>query len=81
MCVTFTVGITFSVVITFSGDTTVNFCIQNINALLQLLGDVPEQEDEEDAELQASIADANKWRKMVALTKQRALQVLTNTVN
>ena len=46
---------------------------------LKLLGDVPEQEDEEDAELQASIASANKWRKMVALTKQRASQVLINT--
>ena len=42
---------------------------------LQLLGDVPEQEDDEDAELQASIASANKWRKMVALTKQRAAEV------
>lgn len=39
-----------------------------------LLGDVPEQEDDEDAELQASIASANKWRKMVALTKQRAAE-------
>lgn len=46
---------------------------------LKLLGDVPEQEDEEDAELQASIVSANKWRKMVALTKQRASQVLINT--
>lgn len=39
-----------------------------------LLRDVPEHEEEEDAELQASIASANKWRKMVALTKQRAAE-------
>lgn len=39
-----------------------------------LLRDVPEHEEEEDAELQASIASANKWRKMVSLTKQRAAE-------
>jgi len=42
---------------------------------LQLLGDVPEEEDAEDAELQASIASANKWRKIAALTRQRAAEV------
>ena len=31
MCVTFTVGITFSVVITFSGDTTINYFLFNLN--------------------------------------------------
>lgn len=39
-----------------------------------LLRDVREEEDGEDAELQASIASANKWRKMAALTRQRAAQ-------
>lgn len=39
-----------------------------------LLGDVPEEDDTEDAELQASIASANKWRKMAALTRQRAAE-------
>ncbi|XP_078356247.1 uncharacterized protein LOC144641067, partial [Oculina patagonica] len=39
-----------------------------------LLGDVPEEEDTEDAELQASIASANRWRKIAALTKQRAAE-------
>lgn len=39
-----------------------------------LLRDVPEEDDAEDAELQASIAGANKWRKMVALTRQRAAE-------
>lgn len=43
---------------------------------LQLLRDVPEEDDAEDAELQASIAGANKWRKMVALTRQRAAEVI-----
>ena len=43
----------------------------------QLLGDVPEEDDTEDAELQASIASANKWRKMAALTRQRAAEVST----
>ena len=42
---------------------------------LQLLGDVPEEEDAEDAELQASIASASKWRKIAALTRQRAAEV------
>lgn len=48
---------------------------------LQLLRDVPEHEEEEDAELQASIASANKWRKMVALTKQRAAEVFNKIYN
>jgi len=39
------------------------------------LGGVPEEEDAEDAELQASIASANKWRKIAALTRQRAAEV------
>lgn len=39
-----------------------------------LLGDVPEEDDTEDAELQASIASANRWRKMAALTRQRAAE-------
>lgn len=43
----------------------------------QLLGDVPEEDDTEDAELQASIASANRWRKMAALTRQRATEVST----
>jgi len=43
---------------------------------LQLLRDLPEEDDAEDAELQASIASANKWRKMVALTRQRAAEVI-----
>ena len=47
---------------------------------LQLIRDVPEEEDAEDAELQASIASANKWRKMAALTRQRAAEVLTNAL-
>ena len=55
------------------------FLIENV-FYLQLLRDVREEEDGEDAELQASIASANKWRKMAALTRQRAAQVLTSAV-
>ena len=49
--------------------------LQQFLIFLQLLGDVPEEEDAEDAELQASIASANKWRKIAALTRQRAAEV------
>jgi len=44
------------------------------------LGDVQEEEDAEDAELQASIASANKWRKMAALTRQRAAEVFMSAL-
>ena len=44
------------------------------------MGDVQEEEDAEDAELQASIASANKWRKMAALTRQRAAEVFMSAL-
>jgi len=57
-------------------EATVHCTVYKVTAIfLQLLGDVLEEEDAEDAELQASIASANKWRKIAALTRQRAAEV------